>query len=396
LSSVLVVSRSLPRTLYAAATGTGFVYANVAVGLPLYVLAGGHSPSLAGGLLAVETCAIAIGAVAAGPIMARVGTWRMITLGVVIMAFGEVGLLAAAANATLAPGAVLLGGGMGLFWVGTQTLLGRRSGQRGSERAFVVQYAYYVLGGILGAVATGAAASALGLAGFSHQSSIRLTFILGLAAAAACVAGCRRLRSDAPVRQGRLFASPLHGLAVQLPDLLLVAALGLIMNLAPIVLRTTFRFSPFEVGVVIGGISAAKIAGSFVAGRIARSTGARRVVFGMLAVAAPLVAVLGAVHAAGLFVLILLTASLLTVGVWPVLVDAAHARVAPDERGSMAVAWNAREYLVIAASTALGGWALSVFERPGVLLTIAAVFVGLSAAASASVLHRPVRALEPV
>lgn len=388
--------RGLPRTFYAAAIGTGFVYANVAVGLPLYVLAGGHSPSLAGGLLAAETCAIAIGAVAAGPIMARVGTWRLITLGLAIVALGQVGLLVAAADATLAPGAVLIGCGMGLFWVGTQTQLGRRSGQQGSERAFVVQYAFYVLGGVIGAVTTGATAGALGLAGLSHESSIRLAFLLGLAAAVACAAGCKRLTSDAPVRQGRLFASPTHGLAVQLPDLLLVAALGLIMNLAPIVLRTTFRFSAFEVGGVIGGISAAKIAGSFVAGRIARSTGARRVVFGMLAVAAPLVAVLGAVHAAGLFVVVLLTTSLLTVGVWPVLVDAAHARVAPDERGDMAVAWNVREYLVIAASTALGGWALSVFARPGVLLAIAAVFVGLSAAASASVLHRPVRALELV
>ena len=77
------------------------------------------------------------------------------------------------------------------------------------------------------------------------------------------------------------------------------------------------------------------------------------------------------------------------------LVDAAHARVAPDERRDMAVAWNVREYLVIGASTALGGWALSVFDRPGVMLMIAAALVALSAAASATVLHRPVRVLEP-
>jgi hypothetical protein len=390
------MSRGLPRTLYAAAIGTGFVYANVAVGLPLYVLAGGHSPSLAGGLLAAETCAFAIGAVAAGPVMARAGTWRPIPLGLAIVALGQVGLLAAGADATLAPGAVLIGGGMGLFWVGTQTELGRRSGQEGSERGFVLQYASYVLGGVIGAVTTGATAGALGLAGLSHESSIRLALLLGLAAAAASAAGCRRFASDAPVRQGRRFTSPLHGLAVQLPALLLVAALGLMVNLAPIVLKTTFKFSAFEVGAVVGGVSAAKIAGSFVAGHIARSTGARRVVFGMLAVAAPLVAVLGTVHAAGLFVAALLATSLLTFGVWPVLVDAAHARMAPDERGDLAVAWNVREYLVIAASTALGGWALSVLERPGVLLGIAAVFVGLSAAASVSVLHRPVRAFEPV
>jgi predicted MFS family arabinose efflux permease len=249
----------------------------------------------------------------------------------------------------------------------------------------------YVVGTATGAAATGIAASVLEVAGLSHAAGIRGTFLLALGVAVVAAVSCRDARvGSAPRRRA---ASPTCGLGVQLPDLLLVAGIAFLLSLTPIVLRSTYRFSPFEIGVVVGLVAGAKIAGSYVAGWLVGFAGSRRAVFGMLAVAAPLVVVLATTHTAGLFVAVLLAAALLTTGVWPILVDAAHARISPEERSDLAVAWNVREYLVIAGATGAGGWVLSAFSGPTVALLIAGAFVACSAAAAAAQLRLPRYAL---
>ena len=382
------------RKVYGAAVGTGVAYANLAVALPLYVLAAGHSPAFAGGILAAQAGSIAIGALAAGPISLRFGAWNTLAAGLLVIAVGASALLAARPDATLVPGALLHGVGMGLFWVGTQALLASRSGRGGSERAFVVQYSLYVVGTALGAAATGFAVFALRLAGVPHELSIRLTFLLALVAASAAAAGARHTRDAVAAAPARRRPSPLEGLSIQVPDLLLVSALALVLNLAPIVLVTAFRFTPLQVGLVVGALAGAKIAGSFTAGRIVRSASARRAVIGMLATAAPLTLVLAAMHAAVPFVAVLLCTTLLSSGTWPVLVDAAHARVPVAGRTELASAWNVREYLVIAGMTAAGGWLLAVVGGPGVLLMVAACLLAASAATAAAVLRRPVHVVQ--
>src|SRR5262249_50701621 len=153
----------------------------------------GHSPSFAAGLLAVQTCAIALGALAAG-VMGALAARLALAGGLAVMAVGQAGLLLAPAGAALAAGAVVHGLGMGLFWVATQSLLASRSGTSGSERAFVRQYVLYVVGTATGAATTGIAASVLELAGLSHSAGIRSTFLLALAVAVVAALSCRHVR----------------------------------------------------------------------------------------------------------------------------------------------------------------------------------------------------------
>ncbi len=384
------LASAVPLSLYLAAVGSGFSYANLAVALPLYVLASGGSPDFAAQLLGLQTCSIALGSLAAGPLLARLSCWRALAGGLVLMSLGQAALFVVPAGVALAPGAAVHGIGLGVFWVSTQALLATRSGSRGSERAFVNQYALYVVGTTLGAAVTGLGVALLQLAGVGEAASTRATFALALGAAAVSAARCRRVRGGAG-RRGTA-ASPRSGLAIQLPDLLLVAGMALVLSLAPIVLKSTFGLSPLEIGLVVGANSAAKIAGSYLAGWLTGSAGARRAIVWMLAAAAPLTAALAARPSIPLFVSLLLAAALLMSGVWPVLVDAAHARIAPEERQRLAVAWNVREYLVIAATTSIGGWLLSAFAGPAACLLLGAALLAASALASAAVLRRPVYA----
>jgi MFS family permease len=379
----------VPRTLYAAALGSGFSYANLAVALPLYAIATGRSPGFAAQLLAAQTLAIAGGALVGGRLLDRRSAWGALAVGLTAMGLAQGSLLAVSAAAALMPGAIVHGLGMGVFWVATQALLARRSGLDGSERAFTNQYAIYTLGTAFGAAATGLTAAVLAAAGLAHATSLRGTFVLAFGAALVSAGLCRRQRPAAA--PGPVSASPTDGLSVQLPDLLLVAALGLILPLTPILLKSLFGFSPLEIGVVVGSVAGAKIAGTLTAGRLAGAAGARRTVLAMLSLAIPFALALATLRNAGFFVAALLLTALLTTGVWPVLVDAAHARVAPDERRGLAVAWNVREYLVIAGATAVGGWTFSAFGGPTVPLVVAAVLLGASAVSSATVLRRPVR-----
>ncbi len=143
------------RRAYAvSALGAGAGFASLAVALPLVVLADRGSASLAGGLLAANTVAFALGAVLAPAF--RVPE-RSLPAGLAAVAAG--GLLCAAAGGRAGPlalGALLHGVGMGSFWVGVQASLGRRAGKPGSQRAFVAQYALYVAGTAGGGALTGA------------------------------------------------------------------------------------------------------------------------------------------------------------------------------------------------------------------------------------------------
>jgi predicted MFS family arabinose efflux permease len=66
--------------------------------------------------------------------------------------------------------------------------------------------------------------------------------------------------------------------------------------------------------------------------------------------------------------------------------------VSPDERHGLAVVWNVREYVAIAASTVLGGYLLDLSSRPTLLLAVAAVLLATASASALAVLDRPVYA----
>src|SRR3954468_22380217 len=382
---------STRRALVASALGAGISYSNLAVALPLLVLAEHGSALLAGALLAANTVAFSLGALLA--LALRRGE-SGVAAGLACIAAGDLLLIAAPPRGALVVGALVHGCGMGLFWVGVQASLGRRSGETGSQRGFVLQYVVYIAGSATGAALTGAAIAGLRALGVSHATSIRVSFVVGATAALlalpSALAWLRRTTGGGP--PPRLRPPPLRGFALQLPDLLLVAAMGMLLNLAPVVLSDDFHFTPLAVGVVSGGVAAAKIGGSVTAGRVAHTAGSRRTVAAMLAGSALAAAVLAGTHQAYLYVFLTVATAFLAIGVWPIVVDGALARVSPEERYGLSIVWNVREYAAIAATTALGGYLLDVSARPTLLLALAAVLLATAAVSALAVLGRPVYA----
>lgn len=378
------------RALVASALGAGISYSNLAVALPLLVLAEHGSSFLVGALLGVETIAFSLGALLALVLRRSEGG---VAAGLGTIAAGDALLIASPLRGALFAGALIHGVGMGLFWVAVQASLGRRSGAAGSQRVFVGQYVVYVTGSAAGAALTGAAIAALRGLGVAHVTSIRASFAIGVAssllALPAAVSWLRRT-TVGPVT--RLRPPPFTGLALQLPDLLLVAAMGLLLNLAPVVLAHAFHFTPLAIGAVAGAIAAAKIGGSVTAGRLAGAAGSKWAVGSMLGCSSLATAVLVGTHQAWLYVSLTVAATFLAIGVWPVVVDSALARVSPDERHGLAVVWNVREYVAIAASTVLGGYLLDLSSRPTLLLAVATVLLAIASASALAVFDRPVHA----
>jgi len=378
------------RAFAASALGAGISYSNLAVALPLLVLAEHGSSFLAGALIGTNTVAFSLGALLALALRRAEGG---IAGGLAAVGAGDVVLLFAPSTPQLVVGALVHGAGMGLFWVGIQASLGRRSGSRGSQRAFVGQYALYVAGTASGGALTGAVIAAARAVGVSHTFSIRLSFLVGAVSALAAVpAVVLWLRGSEATPVVRAVPRPLRGFALQLPDLLLVAAMGMLLSLTPVVLDHVYRFRPLAIGAVAGAVALAKIGGSFTAGRITLAAGSRRVVGSMLAGSAVAATVLIGAHQAWLYVALTVAASFLGVGVWPIVVDGALARVSPEERHGLSVVWNVREYAAVAATTAFGGYLLDASGRPTLLLALAAALLAGAAVSALAVLGRPVYA----
>ena len=379
------------RAFVFSALGAGVAYANLAVGLPLLALAEHRSGFVAGGLLGVDTLAFSLGALLA-VLLRRSETG--VAVGLAAIAAGDlIFVVLPSVTGTLFAGALVHGTGMGLFWVGTQASLGRRSGASGSQRAFVGQYVLYVAGTATGAALTGAAIALLRVFGVAHAESIRASFVLGAASALLAlptvVAWLRRLEVS-PI--ARPTPSPLHGFALQLPDLLLVAAMGMQLNLAPIVLVRVFGFTPLAISAVAGAVAAAKIGGSFAAGRITPSVGASRAVCAMLSLSALSVALLIGTHDAWLYVALTVAAAFMAIGVWPVVVDGALARVSPEQRHALSIVWNVREYAAIAATMVLGSYLFDAYGQPTLVLALTAGLLAAAAVSALLVLARPVYA----
>lgn len=380
--------------LAVSALGAGVSYANLAVALPLVVLAGGGSPTLAGGLLAANTIAFSLGALVA-PRFRRAET--VLAAGLATAAAGDLLLASSGGRASLAGGAIAHGMGMGLFWVGVQSALGRRAGAPGSQQAFAGQYAVYVVGTAAGGALTGAAVAVVRTLGTGHETSIRVSFLVGAAGALAALPQTLAWRraAEPSYRTPRAgLPAPLRGLALQLPGLLLVSGMGMLLSLTPVVLRHDFRLSPLAISLVFGGLAAAKAGGSMAAGRLAGELGNRRAIAWMLTGSAVAACALVGVEEAWLFATLVAAATFLGLGAWPVCVDGALARVSPGERRELAVAWNVREYAAIAASTAVGGYVLDSHGGRALLLGLAAILLAGGAASALAVLRRPVYAPE--
>ena len=393
--------RRLPRAFFVVAALDGMLFGVMALSVPLHIEALHRSASLAGEVLATGTIAVAGGALLAGAAGRAAGGGRnMLAAGLAVSGAGEAVLAAASAAVPMVAGAALVGAGIGLFWVASQTLLGQASGREGSERAFAIHYAAYTLGVAGGSTAAGLAIAALRDAGLGAVAATRGSYALGVAAAAVALALWRPTRrepaGDAPRARLGEGLSP-RGVAIQLPDLLLVAALALLLPLAPIVLAGRFHLAPLLVGVAVGGVQAGKIGGALAGRALSRTSGHRRAILLLLGAAAVSSVLLAASVFAGraaLFVLVLVGTAFVATGAWPLIVDSALARTEPSRRPSATIAWNVCEYGVIAGATVGSGWILAAAGSPQVLFVLAAFLLGAAALCASVVLRWPVHAPE--
>lgn len=393
--------RCLPRTFFVIAALDGMLFGVMALSVPMHVEALHRSASLAGEVLAAATIAVAVGALLAGTVGRLAGGGgNMLALGLALSGAGEAVLMAAPSAPPMVAGAALVGAGIGLFWVASQTLLGRASGREGSERAFAVHYASYTLGVGGGSTAAGLVIAALRDAGMGPVTATRGSYALGVAAAVAAVAlwppGGREPVTDRPRARLGVGLSP-RGVAIQAPDLLLVAALALLLPLAPIVLAGRFHLAPLLVGIAIGGVQAGKIGGALAGRVLSRESGHRRAILlllGAAAVSSGLLAASVFVGRAALFVLVLVGTAFVATGAWPLIVDSALARTEPSRRPSATIAWNVCEYGVIAVATVSSGWILAAAGSPQVLFVLAALLLGAAAVCASVVLRFPVHAPE--
>ena len=383
-----------PRRFYLVAACEGFAFANLAISVPLHVVATGAKAAAAGDVLAAGTIAIAFGALVAGAVGPRRGGGgsSMLRLALAVTAAGTLTLAAATGLGLLAAGAVVVGTGVGMFWVASQQILGRRSGEPDSAHGFLSHYAVYTLGGVAGSSVTGAFASGARALGLASVSGIRASSVFAAAIVLVAVSIWRRAAVvAADVTAGQpLPPAPASQLAVQVPDLLLVAALALLLPLAPLVLSRDFGLSPFSTGLVMAGVAASKIAGTVAARLIARGSGPRRTILLLLAGGTSFCLLLCAALTLSLFVTALFATALAATGAWPLVVDAAQARVHPAARSGLTVRWNAREYALIGATTFTAGWILTRFGSAIPLFALAAFLFACSAASAAVLLRRPV------
>jgi hypothetical protein len=288
--------------------------------------------------------------------------------------------------------------GFGLFWVSSQTLLGRSSGAVGSERGFAFHYAAYTLGVAGGSALAGLAVAGLRRTGVDQAQAVQLSYAVGTAAALVALTLWRpRRRRGAVVhaqRRVRPHADP-AAIAMQLPDLLLVSALGMMLPLAPLVLVRQFHLAPVVVGLTIACVQAGKVAGTLTGRVTCRECGHRRTILLLLGSGAVLSLLLSAstsLVGAPLFVLALVATAFVATGAWPLIVDSALARTEPSHRPSATMTWNACEYGVIAAATATSGWLLASIQRPELLFTLGSALLAAAAVSAAIVLRRPVYA----
>lgn len=386
---------------YTAAALDGMMFGVLALSVPMHIEALHRPASLAGEVLATGTVTVAGGALVAGRVGRLVGGGRnLLAAALGVSGLGEILLFLASAAPAMAVGAALVGAGIGLFWVASQTLLGEASGEPGSERAFATHYAAYTFGVAGGSTGAGLVIALLRDAGVGAVAASRYSYILGILAAALAVTVWR------PARRQRVAEGPharltnglsTRGVAIQVPDLLLVAALALLLPLAPIVLAGRFHLAPILVGITVGGIQAAKIGGAFAGRIITRESGHRRAILLLLGAGAVLSLALCASTStlgAPLFVLALVATSFVATGAWPLIVDSALARIEPDTRPSVTVTWNALEYGVIATVTALSGWLLASLHSPELLFALGAALLAAATVSAGFVLRLPVYAPE--
>ncbi len=345
----------------------GVTYGNATVGMPLQVVASGLHLSLAGVSLALLTLGTAAGALLTAPLRNRIGSAAATLVpAAAASAIGCFLLTTPTATGTLLIGATLAGAGGGMFWVCSQVILSANSGAVTYGSAFLLHFAFYTAGVLFGSVVTGCFIVAVGTIGVGPANSAEAS--LGIGATASIVALLVWWSKHLAIEDTAGSVSTdwrllTQGLTRQLSDLFLVATLSVVALLAPLVLLGTFSFSSLAVGVTMGAIALSKILGTIIARHTAVAVGNRVTIFIFFLAGLLISPVLAVTTTPMLFVSVLMLEIMALAGVWPLVVADAHSLTQPDLRGGAAVAWNIREYTIIALSGVAGTWLYAVSSR---------------------------------
>ncbi len=382
---------ALPRAFYFAAFAVGIALSAMWVSMPLLAIESHLSSTAIGLLYGISTLAIAVTAAGATFVIGRVGPRNILVSALLVTGIGEVLLALPSGTAGLAAGVTVVGAGTGLFWTGSMAIMAAAAGADRSERAFVWHYVGYIGGSASGSVAAGLVTLAARSAGASTATSLRISFGVGIVAIVAASVFWRPGRASAPSTTKPRWADlPTLGLMLQMPCLLLVAAMGLVFPLIPLVLGKSHGYSALVVGLVTAMSGVARVIGSLLGGRLVRLHGSSIATTAMLVVAAGATAAevaFGDLPVA--FVVLILAAYLAAIGAWPISVAAALGRIDPRRRPAMSAAWNLREYVIAAIAVAVSG---ALFGHGGATIPFAGAtaLLVLAAVAAAIIFQRPV------
>jgi predicted MFS family arabinose efflux permease len=379
----------LPFAFFVVAFAVGGALDTVLVSMPLLAIASGLSSAVLGLLYACSTLGIAFAAAGATLVLERIGPRNLLVCSLAVLGPGEIVLGLPVGTVALVVGVTVVGAAIGLFWTASMSLLSSSAGSRGSERAFVWQYVFYIGGSAAGGISAGLVTAAASAAGASHLLSLRLSFGVGVVAAIVAAVLWRPGRTRAaPGVRPRLADLPRLGVVLQLPAILMIAAMGLVYPLAPLVLGGSDGWSAVELGFVLASTAIARMFGSLLGGRLVGLLGSTRATTAMLAVSCGATALAIALYDRPFVFIALLLAIFLTgIGAWPIALAAALARTDPVSRSTMSAAWNLREYVTIAIASLSSG---VLFGRSGaaVPLAVATGLLVLAALAAALVFSR--------
>lgn len=260
-------SPKLPKRFLGVALLTGFSSSNAVVGLPLLVNSSSSPSSHMGLLLALVPLGTALGAFVAAPVRNGLGSaaaTMLVAFTVIITGGGA--LIFSSATFSLSIGMILIGLGVGIYWVCTHVLLSSSPQSHGLKSAYASQYALYTAGVLAGALITGILVSGLEALGVAPVLAGHLSLVLGVAASTVSFLAWWPKRQSIADEAGKSLVSCkiiTTGLRLQIQDLYIVAALAFVSLLAPLILLDTFSFSPFLVGATMGSIALCKIWGLF-------------------------------------------------------------------------------------------------------------------------------------
>lgn len=367
MSGTLPLTYRLPRQFMVFALCAGVTYGNATVGMPLQVVASGLHVSLAGLSLALLTLGTAAGALLTAPLRNRIGSASATLIpAAATSATGCLLLTTPTTTATLLIGATIAGAGGGMFWVCSQVMLSANPSSVTYGARFLLHFAIYTAGALLGSIVTGGFIMAVEKIGAGPAISAEASLCIGALTSivALLVWWLNRLAivdtAGTVTTDWRLLT---RGMTRQLSDLFLVATLSIVALLAPLVLLGTFSFSSLAVGVTVGAIALSKILGTLIARHAAVAFGSRVTIFIFLIAGLLISPVLALTTAPPMFVIALMFEVMALAGVWPLVAAAAHALTERDLRGGAAVAWNIREYTVIALSGVAETWLYAVSSR---------------------------------